>query len=71
MYNRSGNSFSLRNINPGESFYSVQIVNSVAHKRDPGYEEALTVDDNTGTYALMLNDGMRDFAGSHHRVLDT
>jgi hypothetical protein len=27
---------------------------------DPGYEEVLTVDDNTGVYALMLNGGTGD-----------
>ena len=31
----------MRNINPGESFYSLQIVNSVTQKRS-GYEEVLT-----------------------------
>ena len=34
-------------------------------------EEVLTVDDNMGMYVLMLNGVMRDFAGSHHRALDT
>src|SRR6266403_3638467 len=44
-------------------FYGVQ--------KDTGYEEVLTVDDNTGMYALMPNDEMRDFVGNHRRVLDT
>ena len=33
----------------GESFYSLQIVNSMTQKRS-GYEEVLTVDDNTDMY---------------------
>jgi len=33
-------------------------------------KEVLTADDNTDMYALMLNDVMRDFAGSRRRVLD-
>ena len=61
--------FSLRNINPGESFYPVQFVNSVPHKNNTN-EEVLTADDNTDMYALMPNDGKRDFAGSRRRVLD-
>jgi len=63
---RQENTFSLRNINSGESFYSVQSINSVAHKKI----SILTADDNTGIYVLMLNDGMRDFAGSRRKVLD-
>jgi hypothetical protein len=39
-------------------------------QRNINYEEVLTADDNTDMYALMLNDGMRDFAGSRRRVLD-
>lgn len=39
-------------------------------QRNINYEKVLTADDNTDMYALMLNDGMRDFVGSRRRVLD-
>ena len=39
-------------------------------QRNINYEEVLTADDNTDMYALMLNDGMQDFAGSRRRVPD-
>lgn len=69
IYSPLQESFVSRNINPGESLYSVRIVNSGV--LSTATKEELTVDDNMGTYALMQNGEMRDFVGSHRRVQDT